>query len=159
MNLEKMKMAAAEKTKLINTLCADLKIPVQQTTTLITSLLPYVTASQHGSGAAIGPGASQDKIAHEVTDYLQNNLSAISTVIDHTLFLMRVREGRYVFTCEDDILLAELLSRTLKDLLTCYSLTKHIMDDEVDRNYTNKAMNSNSNLVLDSLYVSESLLY
>jgi hypothetical protein len=118
-----------------------------------------VTASQHGSGAAIGPGASQDKIAHEVTDYLQNNLSAISTVIDHTLFLMRVREGRYVFTCEDDILLAELLSRTLKDLLTCYSLTKHIMDDEVDRNYTNKAMNSNSNLVLDSLYVSESLLY
>ncbi|RYH28671.1 hypothetical protein EON65_11300 [archaeon] len=119
-NVNKLKDAAAEKTYLINTLCADLKVPVQQTSTLLALLCPYATKGL--AKDLFSQLVAKEKFDEDLNVYLNKSLSAISGVVDRILFLMRIREGRFVFSCHEDIVLAETIALTVKDLMTCYDL-------------------------------------
>lgn len=119
-NKDKLKDAAAEKTYLINTLCADLKIPVQRTSTLLAMLLPY--ASKGLEADLYAQMISKDALSQNLNSYLDKNMSAISGVVDRILFLMRIREGRFTFACSENVGLAEVSALAVRDFLACYGL-------------------------------------
>eukprot|EP01031_Cornospumella_fuschlensis_P031812 gene31812-38462_t len=119
-NVNRLRDAAAEKTRLINTLCADLKVPVQQTSTLLALLSPY--AAQGLAPDLFAELVEKDRFDRALSEHLNKSSSAISTVVDRILFLMRIREGRFVFACEEEVALSDAVALTAKDLLTCYDL-------------------------------------